>query len=152
MRDRGPSPSRQRDDRLIRAAHAARGAAPLGGKRILVAEDELVIAMDVQDALEAAGAEVVGPASTLEEALELSNAEPLDAAVLDLRLGRHSADRAARALCQRGVPFLFYSGQAASDPERLKWPHVTTVSKPAASRTLVGALLALLERTSITDG
>jgi DNA-binding response OmpR family regulator len=118
----------------------------LDGQNILVAEDEIVIAMEVQSALEDAGGHVVGPAHTLGEALELAAAEEISAAVLDLRLGNKSADRIAKVLTDRGVPFLFYSGQTALDPERAKWPDIATVSKPASNRALVKAVVALLEQ------
>jgi len=120
----------------------------LDGRRILVAEDELVIAMEVQYALEDAGGEVVGPAYTVAEALSLAHAQQLDGAVLDLRLGARSADEIAQLLTRRGVPFIFYSGQTASDPERAKWPKVQTVSKPASGRTLVNAVVELLDHPS----
>jgi DNA-binding response OmpR family regulator len=101
--------------------------------------------MEVQAALEEAGVHVVGPAYTLGEALKLASDETITAAVLDLRLGSRSADGVARILSSRGVPFLFYSGQTALDPELAKWPEVATVSKPASGRTLVKALVTLLE-------
>ncbi|HEY1559927.1 MAG TPA: hypothetical protein VGF71_03450 [Caulobacteraceae bacterium] len=116
----------------------------LRGSRILVAEDEIIIAIEVQCALEDAGAQVVGPACTLNEALRLAAEEDLTAAVLDLRLGSRSADGVAVILTRRGIPFLFYSGQTPLDPELAKWPDIATVSKPASSRVLVKALVTLL--------
>lgn len=97
-------------------------------------------------ALEDAGARVVGPAHTLDEALNLAAEEGLSAAVLDLRLGGRSADGVAVILTRRGIPFLFYSGQTTLDPVRAKWPHIATVSKPASSRLLVNALATLMNQ------
>ena len=52
------------------------------GRRVLVAEDEFVIALEIEEALRRAGYEVVGPAATADEAERLASKEPLDAAVL----------------------------------------------------------------------
>src|SRR5215469_596961 len=87
----------------------------LAGARILVVEDEFIIALEIQANLEEAGATVVGPALTLQQALELAENESLSAAMLDLRLGRDSAAAVAQVLAERHIPFLFYTGQPASD-------------------------------------
>src|SRR5215213_6916651 len=63
------------------------GAGMAGGRRALVAEDEALIAMDVEAALRRAGWEVVGPVSRAADAARLAAREPLDAAVLDIGLG-----------------------------------------------------------------
>ena len=116
----------------------------LSGARILVVEDEIIIAMDIQATLESAGAEVVGPAYTLTQAVELSAHEDITAAILDLRLGQSSIRPVARLLTDRNVPFVFYSGQPASDPLRSEWPETRFVSKPSTSNELVAAAAALL--------
>src|SRR3954454_24513130 len=87
----------------------ARGA----GRRVLVAEDEFVIALEVGEALRRAGFEVVGPAATAGEGERLAAEEPLDAAVLDLELRDGTAVAAADALAARGIPFVFLSGYGA---------------------------------------
>jgi len=80
---------------------------------VLVAEDEFVIALEVEDALRRAGYEVVGPAATAGEAERLAAEEPLDAAVLDLELRDGTAVAAADALAGRDIPFVFLSGYGA---------------------------------------
>jgi two-component system, response regulator PdtaR len=55
---------------------------------VLIVEDELLIALDLQDAVEAAHARVVGPAATVREALDLLRHEPVNAAILDVNLPR----------------------------------------------------------------
>src|SRR5215469_3841942 len=87
----------------------------LEGARVLVVEDEFIIALEIQANLEEARATVVGPALTLQQALELAENESLSAAMLDLRLGRDSAAAVAQVLAERHIPFLFYTGQPASD-------------------------------------
>jgi CheY-like chemotaxis protein len=83
----------------------------LRGRRLLVVEDEYLIAADLALALDDGGAEVVGPAGSVEDALELIAAQsPLDAAVLDINLGNERAYPIADALRERGVPFIFATG------------------------------------------
>ena len=82
--------------------------------RVLIVEDEALIAMVLADSLEDAGHEVVGPAATMAEALALCDrAPPPDLAVLDINLGDGSNGvDMARALVERwGVPSIFASGQ-----------------------------------------
>jgi len=86
-------------------------ANPLVGRRVLLVEDDYFIAQEMRRAFEAIGAEVVGPVSTVEEALELIAATPdLDAAALDINLQDEMVYLVADALQARGVPFVFTSG------------------------------------------
>jgi len=121
------------------------GGESLHAARILVVEDEAIVAMDVQFTLEDAGAEVVGPARTLTDAKHLAEHEDISAAILDLRLGRESAGAVARVLTQRGIPFVFYTGQTAADPLRAEWPDAPLLQKPATTRELVQAIAQLLK-------
>jgi CheY-like chemotaxis protein len=127
---------------------AGKGARQLEGMRILVAEDEVIVALDIQDVLEEEGADVRGPAYTLAQAMEIASHDALSAAILDLRLGRDSAGPVARALTERGIPFIFYTGQSRTDPLRSEWPHVPLLSKPATARELVSALASCLRENA----
>jgi PAS domain S-box-containing protein len=82
----------------------------LRGKRFLVVEDEPLIALAIASDLEAAGAQVAGPAGNVEEALRLVQEAVLDAALLDVNLHGKSVDEIAAALTRRGVPFVFVTG------------------------------------------
>lgn len=83
----------------------------LDGRRMLVVEDDYLIASSLVRALEAHGAEVVGPAASVQEALELMAAEArLDAAVLDINLAGDRVYKVADALKARNVPFAFATG------------------------------------------
>jgi two-component sensor histidine kinase len=82
----------------------------VAGRRILVVEDEPLIAMDIEDKLLAAGCEVVGPAATVATALRLASELAIDAALLDANLGGHPVDELAAELARRGIPFAFVSG------------------------------------------
>lgn len=84
---------------------------PLTGRRILVAEDEYVMAMDLTQELAGMGAIVIGPAPSVERAVDLIECTPcIDAAILDINLGGEMIFPAADRLCARGVPFLFTTG------------------------------------------
>lgn len=81
------------------------------GARILVVEDDMMIAMLVEDMLLDFGCHVVGPASNLTKALALAReAGPFSAAILDVNLGLESVFPAADLLRAQGVPLIFCTG------------------------------------------
>ena len=82
----------------------------LAGRRILVVEDEFLIAMEVEDILHALGAEVVGPFGRLKPALGAVQKEVLDGAVLDVRLDGETSEEIAAVLVSRGLPVLLTTG------------------------------------------
>jgi CheY-like chemotaxis protein len=83
----------------------------LVGRRILVVEDEMMIAMLVEDMLAELGCSVVGPAHALDTALVLASTElGLDAALLDVNLGGQPVFAVADALRAKGVPAIFSTG------------------------------------------
>ena len=84
---------------------------PLSGRRILVVEDEYLIAIEIERWLLEAGAEVAGPVPDAERALALIETGPLDAAVLDIHLNCEPVYIVADRLTERGVPYLFATGE-----------------------------------------
>jgi CheY-like chemotaxis protein len=93
---------------------ADREAEELRGWRLLVVEDDNLIAMDMALTLEDLGAAIVGPAGSVAEALELIAVEAaLNGAVLDINLGQERAWPIADELRRRGVPFVFTTGYDA---------------------------------------
>jgi len=82
----------------------------LAGKRVLVVEDEMLIALDTVDKLKNSGCTVLGPALRLEAAMALTRGERLDAAVLDVYLAGYFVWPVAEALASRNVPFIFLTG------------------------------------------
>lgn len=90
----------------------------LNGKRILVVEDEPLVSMLLQDELLEAGAQVVGPASSIAEALRLVERFEadggIDAAVLDINISGEHVSPVADRLARLGVPFLFATGYGAN--------------------------------------
>lgn len=103
----------------------------LEGRRILVVEDDYMIAEDVRHELENAGAIVAGPVPSVGEALRLLDGEPaVDAAVLDVNLGADERSfPIAEALEARAIPFLFATGYNSADiPE--EWRRARIEMKP----------------------
>ena len=84
---------------------------PLSGRRVLVIEDEMMVAMLLQDMLADLGCAVVGPAARVEQALAIIQAAgALDAAVLDVNLNGQRSYPVADVLAARSVPFVFATG------------------------------------------
>ena len=88
--------------------------------RVLVVEDEPLIGMVIEDAVEDLGHEVVGPIGTLDEALELATHEPLDFAILDINIRGGNSYPVADMLLKRGLPMLLTTGYSPGTlPARL---------------------------------
>jgi CheY-like chemotaxis protein len=85
----------------------------LHGKRILIVEDEAIIAAFAEDMIEELGATVVGPAFSVAQALKLAEASALDAALLDVNVRDESIVPVRDLLRARGVPFVFATGYGA---------------------------------------
>ena len=116
---------------------------PLRGMRILIADDEFLIAVVIEETLREAGAEIV-IAATLEAALKEASDEPLSAALLDVRLGRQTTEAVADVLAARAVPFIFYSGQALPDAVRRKHPDAKILTKPVKQSAFVEAMIGIM--------
>lgn len=82
--------------------------------RVLVVEDEWMLALSLAGALRNLGCEVVGPVGRLPEAVALGRKAPVDAAILDLNLHGEMTYPVATALRERGLPFIFLTGYDAS--------------------------------------
>ena len=84
--------------------------AELEGIRVLVVEDEFLVATLIEDMLESAGCVVSGPLPRIADALNAVDHESYDAAILDVNLAGDRVDPVADALAQRNVPFMFVTG------------------------------------------
>jgi len=82
----------------------------LNGLRVLVVEDEMMVSMLIEDMLGELGCLVIGPASRLDEAMQLARDAELDCAVLDVNLGGQPIFPLADLLRERGRPFAFATG------------------------------------------
>jgi PAS domain S-box-containing protein len=107
----------------------------LRDQRVLIVEDEAVVAMELTRVLTAAGAKVVGPAGTIEEALVLLDDQPIDRALLDVNLGGRLITPVARALARRRIPFVYLTGYQEPDVD-----DGPILRKPVAASILLGAL------------
>lgn len=97
--------------------------------RVLIVDDEALIAMMLGDLLSEYGHQTVGPAHSEGQALDLIASSDIDAAILDVTLGDHDCFTVARSLQQLGIPFAFATGHGTHAlPDDLR-NHVT-VSKP----------------------
>lgn len=93
---------------------ASRSLSSISGRRVLVVEDEYLIASDLASWLEEQGAEVLGPVPTVEDAIALLEVDPLpDVAVLDINLGSEQVFPVADRLKAADVPFVFVTGYDA---------------------------------------
>lgn len=115
----------------------------LPAQRILIIEDEPMIALDLKLALAEAGADVVGVASTIDEALELVETPDITGAVVDLRLHGRSVREVVRRLADQEVPFLFYSGHDDA-PTARSWPTVPLLTKPQPPAAILGMLAEII--------
>ena len=124
------------------AVSLAAGPADLTGARILIVEDAVLLAMELETGLSEAGAQVLGPAYELEEALALLD-QPVDAAVLDANLNGLSVGPVAEILAGRGVPFVFATGygEAGGAPNGFDAP---IIRKPYDVTQVTAAVSELL--------
>jgi DNA-binding response OmpR family regulator len=118
----------------------------LSGIRVLVVEDEAMIALDVKSILEEAGATVVGPARTLSAAKELAASGELAAALLDVQLGDTTVFPVARLLADRGIPFAFHTGRGDVGDLKATWFGADVIAKPATSAKIVAGVARLTRR------
>jgi CheY-like chemotaxis protein len=121
----------------------------LSGKRCFVLDDEFLIALDIQQILERAGAAHVTSVASATEAIEVLSREPkFDLAVLDVKLGgveRNSLDVAA-LLHTQSVPFVFLTGMRADDVHAKKFPNAPVIEKPYDATALLRAVQHALEQ------
>ncbi len=117
-------------------------------QRVLVVEDEMMVAMLVEDMLVDMGFDVVGPASRLSDGLHLAEHETLDLAVLDVNLNGVRSFPIAAVLAGRGIPFVFATGYGTVGVEA-DFPGVPVVSKPFTSDRLDEALAKVRARSSL---
>jgi CheY-like chemotaxis protein len=118
----------------------------LRDRRILVVEDEYLIAVSLSDALSAAGSVVVGPVPSVDKAMEKIESEPhIDAAIVDVNLGGALAYPVADMLLARNIPFVFTSGYE-DDGLRKRYPDIRNCAKPCLFPKMEEALTSAMSR------
>ena len=118
---------------------------PLIGKRILIVEDEALVALDLEMTLKAAGAETVGPCLRLARALAMAERETVDGVVLDIRLGREESYPVADLLHAQGVAIVFHSGHTDTGHLHARYPGAGSCPKPCTPATLVRTLVRTID-------
>lgn len=108
---------------------------------ILLAEDEMMLAMMLEDRLNASGYNVI-KAARLIKCLELAESASIDLAILDINLAGEQSFPVALVLRRRGIPFVFSSGYDDQDVPEV-WRNEKILQKPYDSRQLTAALNAL---------
>jgi CheY-like chemotaxis protein len=114
----------------------------LQGRHILVVEDHPILAYDFADMLKDVGANVIGPATTIEEAERLAQTGELAAALLNIQIGEHEVWPVAHILAGRSIPFAFCSG--STQPLPAEWAQRPLLVKPFSSKTMLTALAELI--------
>lgn len=120
---------------------------PDARRRVLIVEDEMIIALTLEDMLTELGYEVAATTTNLEQSLQAAGELEMDVAVLDLNLNGQYTLPVAEILTQRGVPFVFQTGYGSQglDIAGFKAP---VVSKPFVAEDLGRALRIAMERAA----
>jgi CheY-like chemotaxis protein len=120
------------------------GSGRLAGRRILVVEDNFIVAELAEATLKAEGAEIVGPAGTVKDALAFAlGKERIDGAVLDINLRGERVYPVADVLRSRGVAIVFLTGYDERDVVP-RFADLACLQKPLNSEQLLQALLTQL--------
>jgi CheY-like chemotaxis protein len=124
----------------------------LRGLRLLLVEDEAIVAMMLEDMLADLGCVVVGVAGSVASGLAMADeAAPLDGAVLDVNLGGEAVYPIAEALRARGVPFVFSTGYAGAGVAAA-YAGVPVLAKPYGPRALAAGLTDILRKAPLAEG
>jgi CheY-like chemotaxis protein len=123
----------------------------LSNRKVLVVEDEMMIAMLIEDMLDEFGCKLVGPATTVPRALDLIGKQQVEVAVLDLNLDGHDTYAIADALQQKNVPFIFATGYGSTGL-RQEYGNRPILQKPFQARDLENALAEALAGSNVIVG
>ncbi len=136
----------------VRAGRLSRPAAhpPRLDRRVMVVEDEIWLAMALEEAVRGAGFKVIGPVGRLQDAIDLARSEAIDAAVLDIRLDREMVFPVADILLDRDVPFAFVTAFPESE---IQLPHRSRPvwNKPINRSQFRHDIEALVDRHTIAQ-
>jgi len=126
-------PGGERLDAAAPAASELRPASvpvrPVAARRVMIVEDEALVALVLADHLTEFGLSVVGPCANVAEATAAVEANDLDAAILDVNLGKELVYPVAELLAKRGIPFVFVTGYGPESIDR-RFAHAAVLEKP----------------------
>jgi CheY-like chemotaxis protein len=127
------------------------GAEALQAMRVLLVEDNFIIALDLAGLVREAGAEPVGPVASVRDAVAALDGGGIEAAILDINLGEENALSLVGDLQTRHIPFAFATGYSPDDVLPPECADVPVLAKPY-SAVEVRAILDLLRQHRATDG
>lgn len=110
------------------------------GKRILILEDEVLVALDVAEILEKMGVAVVGPAHRVESAMTMLDSNRPDAALLDVNIAGTTSAEVAERLSRDGIPFVLATGYGAQNDIAGSW---AVIDKPYNRKQIEAAFASL---------
>jgi CheY-like chemotaxis protein len=144
----GKAAKRQAPDDVWPDSVPAEDCPRLDGLRVLVVEDEYLVALLLEEDLRSSGCTIIGPHTTLDAATAAGLSEPVDLAILDVNLNGEMVYPLAGRLADRGVPVVFLSGYGVGHfPERFR--NTPRVPKPHDRATLIREIeRALATRSS----
>ena len=116
--------------------------------KVLVVEDEIMVAMLVEDMLHDLGHLPVGPAARLAAGIGLAETEQLDLAILDINLGNEKSFPIADILTRRGIPVIFATGYGAKGLDE-RFASFPVLTKPFEDSTFANAIVTALARRSL---
>jgi PAS domain S-box-containing protein len=117
------------------AGNGTKPTGPAAGRRVLLVEDEALVAMMIQECLTECGHSVVGPISRASDALQAARESDYDAAILDINLGDGMAYPVADIVSARGLPFVFVTGYEADTIDE-RFSYVPILQKPIERQML----------------
>ncbi len=123
----------------------------LSNRKVLVVEDEMMIAMLIEDMLDEPGCTLVGPATNVPRALDLIDKEQVEVAVLDLNLDGQDTYAIADALQRKNLPFIFATGYGSAGL-RKEYGNRPVLQKPFQISELDTALVEALAGSSVVAG
>lgn len=109
-------------------------------RKILVAEDEMIVAFDLCDTVKEAGFMVEGPHSGISSAMLAFQKERPDLAILDVQLSDGDSYALAEKLAAENVPIIFHSGRHTPEEVRSHFPKAFTLSKPCPPTKILEAV------------
>lgn len=120
----------------------------IAGKRVLIVEDEVFVALDLQARIEDAGGIVVGPVTTLHDALLIATHADVDVAIMDVELHGEISFPAADILVGKGTPFLWHSGFAGAERFARDYPDAPVIEKPSEPEKVLEMVTTLAHKAA----
>jgi DNA-binding response OmpR family regulator len=121
----------------------------LGGLSILIAEEDVLVALDLAAAVEELDGKVVGPVDSAADALALLETEKVDAAILDANLADRDVTPLALLLVDKAVPVIVHTGTGLPDELVKVHPDLPVIQKPARPRLVWAAMMDRLDHSGI---